>query len=118
MQVEFVPSLCKTEKPVFEGHVVLETPSFDQRWAYIDQCGFQIDKEDKDGDMSSYMNNIGALRKMVKFTEPHYKSVALKHVEDGLEYKSFTDMCSDSACDPILFEVAGMFLRGFRPGKS
>lgn len=115
MLIEYVPLKARGEDAKMEGKVELTPTSFDQRWEYVEQCGFKVNAE---GEVEATTENLGSIRKMVSLSKPHYKSVALKDKESGMEYKSFEDLSMDPSCDEILIEIAGVVLRGQRPTKN
>lgn len=114
MIVTVVPDVCKGKDAQFEGEIKIATPSFDQRWQYIEDAGIELDEK---GQVNMSAGNISALRKMVKATEKHYKEVKIVG-KDGVSYKSFSDLAQDPVCDSILFEIAGLFLKGIRPSPN
>ena len=112
MEIEIIPSVCEGPDAAFSGSIKITKPNFDEHWTYIEGAGFKGVEDDVD-----VMDNLGALRKLVNFSEKHYKAVNLKH-KDGSEYKSFADLKADDDAWPILFEVAARMLKGSRPSKN
>lgn len=113
-EVKFVPTMC-LEGGDFSGHIMLKVPGFDERYEMLDQIGLKIDA---DGSMSAAdMNGIGAIRKLVQFSQKFYKEISIEH-KDGRKFESFDDLSLDPECDAILIEVAGKLRNGFRVGKN
>lgn len=110
-----IPDAAKGEKAKFDGYIELTAPTFDQRYRYIEACGFETDEKNE---IVVNMKQLGAIRKMVSQSEQHYKTVKLTKKKNGQEYKSFNDLAVDPDCDPILLEVAGIVMRGFTPSKN
>lgn len=106
MDVLFTPSVCSGERKTFTGALVLRVPTFDERYQYMEECG-----------VVGETVGIGAIRKAVKLSAPHYVKVDLKRDEDGKVFSSFEDLAMDSGCDSILIEVSTKILNGFRLGK-
>lgn len=118
MQVEFIPSVCKdTEdsKATFSGCIVMQVPSFDERYQFIEDSG--IDVAD-DGGVSRKGSNFSIIRNMVKASSKFYKEVKLKRLSDGMEFNSFEALSMDPECDSILIEVAKEIRGGFRPSQK
>ncbi len=113
-EVKFVPSMC-LEGNDFSGHVIVKVPGFDERYEMLDQIGLKIGT---DGTMSADdMNGIGAIRKLVSYSQKFYREVLIKH-KDGREFSSFEDLSLDPECDAILIEVASKLRNGFHVGKN
>lgn len=115
MQVKYIPEVCKGEGATFEGSLEIKVPSFDQKYQYIEDAGFELGE---DGAVAGGMKNMKAIRAMVRFSKDHYVNVDLKRKSDGKEFKSFDDMQYDSDCDSILIEVAGKLMHGFKLGNG
>ena len=115
MEIKYVPTACRGKKAIFEGSVTIKAPSFDERYGYIDESGFKFNE---DGEMSGGMDQIKAIRNLVKSSESHYTKIQIKHKETGKEFKTFKAMCYDNRCDPILTEVAMNLLNGFTLGND
>ena len=116
MDVVFIPSQCKGKDATFKGSVTLRMPSFDERYQYLEEINLKVNS-DGEADLGS-MNQIGMIRKMVRFSKDHYSKVELKRVEDGKEFKSFDEMAFDPSCDAILSEVAGQLINGLKMGNG
>jgi len=115
MEIKYVPTACRGEEKVFEGSVTIKAPSFDERYGYIDESGFKFNE---DGEISGGMEQIKAIRNLVKSSQSHYVKVEIKHKETGKEFKCFEEMAYDNRCDPILTEVAMNLLNGFSLGND
>lgn len=114
MKREFIPTVCRPKDAEIKGSVTLRMPTFDEKYSYIENCGFGMDA---DGNVEAGIGQLGAIRKMVSLTKGHYEGVALK-TADGTEFKTFEDMQYDSRCDPILIEVAAQVMGGLQAGKA
>ena len=114
MKREYIPTACRKKDSTIKGSVTLRMPTFNEKYGYIEQCGFSLDEN---GQVKAGMEQLGAIRKMVDLTKSHYEDVNLK-AKDGTEFKSFDDMQYDSRCDPILIEVAAQIMGGLAAGKS
>ncbi len=122
MEIEFVPSVCREEtvagvlrNNTFEGHIKLKVPTFDERYAFTEDCGMVVAD---DGGIERKASNFTIMRNMVKNSAKFYVSVAMKKLKDGTEYTSFDCLSADPDCDAILLEVAREVRSGFRPGKN
>ena len=119
----FKPSVCKeTEgadgvkvQPTYEGQIELFVPSFDQRFQYIEEAGFEV-KEN--GEVDAGVKNIKSIRKIVGLSEKHYKSVFLKNIETGEEFKSFSDISFNPDLANVMIEVAAALLNGLKVSKN
>jgi len=115
MAIKYVPTQCRGENAIFEGSLTIKAPTFNERYTYIEESNF---KYDADGEISGGMDQLPAIRKMVGASEKHYAKVEIKNKETSQAYKSFADMSIDSACDPILIEIAMNLLNGFKAGND
>jgi len=113
-KVKVEPEACKKEGTNIKGHVVMRVPSFDEKYRYIEECGFEVDE---DGQMKMSMKQMGAIRKMVSFSKDHYEEIKLVK-RDGKKVESFEQMQYDPDCDEILIEVASQLMNGFKVGKN
>lgn len=112
---EYVPTLAKGDTPTFEGSVLLKTPSFDDRFRFVEECGFETTVE---GVIDSSQKQIKPMRTMVKISEEFYKKVSLKKLSDGTVYKSFDDLSFDPECTMILIEIASTLMGGKSLSKN
>ncbi len=123
---EFIPSECKERKegeellpPSFSGSLKVEVPNFMKRMEYVKQCNFKtVDKGGGQMEIAAGMDNIDSIIQMAKIAEKHVKSVSLKHIESGEEYKSWGDLLEDPACDSMISEISGYIMNGVSAGKS
>lgn len=116
--IQFVPEACKAsegKEARFEGHVEIECPKFNERYELIEKAGFEMDAE---GRILTGIKQLPALRKSVELSKPFVKSVALKKIEGGVEYKSFEDLEYDPDCDEVLIEIGSQVMNGFRVSKK
>ena len=114
MKREYIPTACRKKDADITGSVTLRMPSFDEKYGYIEQCGFSMNS---DGQIGAGVEQLGAIRRMVDLTKGHYEEVNLK-TKDGQEITSFDQMQYDSRCDSILIEVAAQIMGGLQAGKS
>jgi hypothetical protein len=110
--IEFVPELAKGESPQFKGKITLKLPTFDERFGFFEHCGFDLNDKGE-VDMKS-TKPIPMLRKMVEYSQKFYQNVELERVSDGSKYSSFEDLSYDNDTSPILVEVAGLVMNGFK----
>lgn len=113
-KVKFEPEACKKEGTNIKGYAVMRIPSFDEKYRYIEECGFEINEE---AQMKVSMKQMGAIRRMVTFSKDHYEEIRFVK-RDGTKIESFDQMQFDPDCDEILIEVATQLMNGFRVGKS
>ena len=112
--IKYVPSVCKGDAPKWQGSIELRLPTFDEKFDYIESMELGVNA---DGDVdSSSMHKVRSIRKLVKMSEKHYISVALKS-SDGVEIKSFEDMQYEDDMHTVLAEVSGLMLNGFKVGN-
>lgn len=114
-EFKFTPEACKGENAVFSGDIILTAPTFDDRYDYIEKANFEMDEN---GQIKAGLSQMPALRKMVKFSQKHYKEVSLINNKTAETYGSFDDLTYDPACDGILIEVAMALMNGFKLGKN
>jgi hypothetical protein len=126
-EIKFEPSACRPRQvpgesgvmievpPSLKGHVVLIAPSFDQRFEYIEQAGFELNLK---GEVEASMRQMPAVRRMVKLVRPHFKAVELEACDDGTKFQSVDDLEMDARADGVLIEIAMQFLHGFKPSKN
>lgn len=115
MDVKYIPSVCQSENPTFQGHVMMRVPSFEERYQFIEDSGIDVSDE---GGLERKGSNFSIIRNMVKHSAKFYQAVELKRVSDGMEFKSFEDLSLDPDCDAILIEVAREVRMGFRPSPK
>lgn len=113
--VKYIPTVAKGESKQFEGHIMLRPPTFDERWSYLEESQLKFNEE---GEADIGINQLGALRRLVRFSEKHYEEVKLKNLDTKTTYKTFEDLVSDPMCDKILFEVAGVMTKGISPSPN
>lgn len=119
---EFVPSVCKTDgdKPaLFSGSVKLRKPTFDERYIWIEKFGLEANKiAEGASESEARLLQLPLLRKAVKDSAEFFKDVSITKLSDGQKYSSFEALSMDSDCDSILFEIATLYIGGFRPGEK
>jgi hypothetical protein len=115
MEFEFVPSVCKGEDAKFSGSVVLRSPTFDERYEYMEKAGFKVGEG---GEVEASTEQLGAVRRMVGFSKAHYAKVDITRKSDGEHFDNLDALMLDPSCDPILIEVAMACMTGIRPGKN
>ena len=98
-----------------KGEVKLSRPTFDQRWQYIEECGFKTDEK---GEISAGIAQAGAIRRMVSVSEKHYKEVKIEKKSEPVVYTSFSELSLDPECDEVLIAVASKIMNGGKPGKN
>lgn len=114
--VSFVPTICQGENPKMTGSVVLRVPTFNEKMRYMREPGFDI-SEKGEIDMGPAMKRLEFIARFVELSEAHYVSVSLKK-SDGQEIKSYQEMQDDDECHPILMEIGGLLLGGFKMGNG
>ena len=116
--IKFEPQACKEKDGLFEGHVMIDIPSYPQRLKYIKECQFEVKKDEKgEVKVSESMSNIDALIKMVELAKIHVKEVnLLKNGEPA--YKNFAEMLDDADCDEMINEISGVILNGVKLPKN
>ena len=114
MKRQYIPTACRDKDSEIKGSVTLRMPSFDEKYSYIEECGFDLGEG---GSIEAGMKQLGAIRRMVKLTKDHYEEVKLE-AKDGTKFTSFDEMQYDSRCDPILIEVAAQVIGGLGAGKN
>jgi hypothetical protein len=115
---EFVPSVCKESKdeqgnviePKFKGSITLKVPEFDDRMAFVEECGPAL-LSAQDG-MKSDIDYIPAVRKLVKLSEPFYAKVQIESIASGKKYESFKDLSRSAGMNSALQEVAMQLMQG------
>jgi hypothetical protein len=112
--IDYVPKMCKEPNAEVTGKVVLKVPSLPQRYQYIESAGFNVNEE---GEIDLQVTKLGPLAKMIELSAPHYVSIDLKK-KDGTAITSFDDLITDTDCDSITNEIAGMMINGFKPSKN
>jgi hypothetical protein len=100
MNFEFVPSLCKGENPQFKGSITLSKPSFDEKYQYLEEMGYDEDNKP---------NTMKMLRMMVRHSEKHYVKIDLQKGDKKIT--KFEQLSYDDDCHPILIEVAGRLFK-------
>ena len=45
MKVNYTPKVCQGDDAKFEGSIELKMPTFDQRFQYMEECGFELDED-------------------------------------------------------------------------
>jgi hypothetical protein len=115
--IKYVPSQAKGENAEFEGYVELRLPLFEEKLAYMEEFGLDVDEDGKvsTGDRKK---NMGLLIKMIKVARQHYVSIALKHLPSGVEYKAYEDLSCDPECHGVVTEIAGAVLNGLKVGNA
>lgn len=114
-EINYTPDACKPgEKQSMQGSVIITVPTFDERYGYIEEAGFETNDK---GDIEGGVKNLKAIRKMVQLSQKHYKAVNLKKL-DGVEVKSFEAMVDEPDCDAVLIEVAMQLMNGFKASKN
>lgn len=112
---KYVPTICQGKEAEWSGYVMLKPVSFDQRFQYIEESGFDMDLEK--GDIKIDMSLMGPIRKLVKFSSKHYTEVCLKKGDQKVN--SLEDMEYTDELHMVLIEVATkVILGGNKPGKK
>ena len=87
----------------FEGHVTISVPLYRQRLRYLKECNLKFDDE---GKVEIGSDTIDTMLVMLDIAEKHVEEVRLKHVESGVEAKSFEDLEAQPMFDGVLNQVA------------
>lgn len=122
MNVTYTPQVCrnqsadgKKKKPTFKGVVILKQPTFDEKYSYMEECGFDLDES---GSVGAAVGKLKSIRKMVGLSKKHYVKVELERLSDSKAFKSFDDLQYEAECDAILIEIASQVVSGFRVGNA
>ena len=106
----------KPKEKGFSGTMKIEMPNYFQRLEYYEESKFSIAIEKGAAKAGAVESNIKAMIVLVKKAQEHVKEVRIKF--KNIEFNSFEDMLEDSACDPILNEVAGLMISGVSLGGN
>lgn len=112
-ELKYVPQACQGESPLMTGSVTLKVPTFDERYAFLEEVGIEFNEK---GEIKMAAGSLSVLRKMVKASEKFYVKVELQKGE--VKFNSFSEMQTDPAFDQVLIEIAGMVRSGFVPEKN
>lgn len=126
MKFDFVPKVCRGEKPTYTGKVVLEVPKAPERYKYIRESGVLAiyekmngadgkEREDVSFDLASQYELV---TKMSSYVEKHVVAVELVRLEDQLKVDSVDQFLSIGSLESAVMEICVMFLKGFEPGKN
>lgn len=115
--VKFIPSICKGENAKWVGHVVMRVPSFDEKFAYIEELGMSEDEEGNAATKSSGQK-LKYVRSIVSLSAKHYVEVDLKSSDGSIEVKSFEDMQYEEDLHAALIEVGSCLINGFKVGNG
>lgn len=125
MKFEFVPQVCRGEKPTYSGSITLEVPKAPDRYRIIRESGvisiYEKAKGDgKEAGETSFdlASQYELVTKMSGYVENQVKEVNLKRLSDGYEVKTVDALLSISSLESAVMEVCLMFLKGFEPGKN
>lgn len=128
MKFEFVPKVCRGEKPTYAGKIVLEVPKAPERYKFIRESGVlaiyeKMQSAGKDGQEKEEVSfdlasQYELVTKMSSYVEGQVSSVDLKRLEDGFEVKTVDAFLSIASLESAVMEICMMFLKGFEPGKN
>lgn len=123
MKFDFVPKVCRGEKPSYSGHIVVEVPKAPDRYRIIRESGvisvYEKAKEDgKDESSFDLASQYELVTKMSGYVENQVKEVKLKRLSDGMEVNSVDELLSIASLESAVMEICLMFLKGFEPGKN
>jgi hypothetical protein len=114
--VKYVPELCKGESAMFAGYVELKLPTFDEKYAFLESSGLDLDDAGALV-MPNVIGKIKLMRTLVKQSEKSYSAVSLKNLKSGKEFSTYEQMTIDPDCHPILIDVATQLINGLRLGN-
>jgi len=115
MEIKYVPEACRGKKAKYSGTITLLCPTFNERYQYIDDSGFDLDAKEEDADT---MKQMRSLRKLVGMSEKHYVAVDIKTKDGNTQHTSFAEMANDPGCDAILIEIGSKMVSGFALGNG
>lgn len=115
MELEYVPKACRGDKAKFQGSILLRVPTFDEKYQYIEESGFELED---DGTVRASIKQIGALRKIAKLAEKHCLKVTLEKLDDKKKISSYQEMTEDPDCEALILELATGLLNQFKPGNE
>lgn len=127
---KMVPSICKGEKPEYEGFVILRAPSYFERTSFTDvaQIAAELSVDDMKtiqagGEDSEKLLRLFAAKKQVKIMQNIVSSLkdfvvelSITRVSDGHQF-SLDEMIFDSDMVPALQEMATQIIGKFRVGE-
>lgn len=116
--VKYVPKDAKGDEKKFEGHVELRMPLFEERLELVEKMGLETDDDGKVKFSEEKKSKISFLVGLLKAARPFYVSVNLKRLSDGAVFESYEDLSSDSDCQGIITEVAGVVMNGLKVGNG
>lgn len=114
--VTFVPSACRGESPTLTGELVLRVPTFSEKMRYMKDMGVDFSNK-AELESLGVGRNLELISKLVDLSAAHYVSVSLKKL-NGEEIKSYEAMQDEEECHPVLSEIGGMLIGGFKLGNG
>jgi len=97
-----------------KGRVEVKKPSIVERFRFMEETGFQVNDA---GQVATEGNKLRAMGKMIETSLPFILAVELAKA-DGTSISEVEEMTHDSECDPILMEIGGLIIGGFKPTKK
>lgn len=95
------------------GEIELSYPGFDDRFEFFELFADHGEEKSK---VSQAVENVKAIRKMVKWSERFYKRVEL--AVDGQKISSFEELSEHPELTEVLIEVANKVAELIRPSKK
>lgn len=120
MLVTFEPRICKPgkngEAPRFSGNVTMRMPNYDDRMGLVEDCGIDIggSQDDDTSPQEIRKHNVKLLRFAAKQLPKFLQAVAIKRIDDGLEFKSLEDLNYDGDMANVITEMSMRLVGKFR----
>ncbi len=113
-----IPELLRDGKTVcdLKGKVTLKIPSKTEQFNMMDECGFEFD-EDTNAKNASMKKpkNVG---KLIECSLKYYVKVEVEHKKTGEKFASVDDLNYGDGTLPVMLEIAGKLLNGFKAGEA
>lgn len=113
----YTPKPCQGEKALFEGHVVLKVPSYEQRLEMLAAHPEIIDESQNDDNGKLTAAGMTTMLSMIKWSYQFYSDVKISRLDDKQKFKSLSDLKHSADCQGIIQDIATNLSKGFSLGK-
>lgn len=114
----YTPKLCQGEGALFDGHVLLKVPSYEDRLEMLAEYPDLINEENEaESDKKISKAGMKTMLTMIRWSYQFYLEVKITRLSDKQKFKSLDDLRYSSDCQGIIQDVATNLSKGFVLGK-
>lgn len=113
-KMQFTPPCCEPGG-AFKGTVTVRLPGFAEHFSLLDEMGIEVSEA---GEAVVQKNQLKVFARIAQRLPDFVVAVDVEHIESKVVAKQLSDAWTDRTFDPLLSELTGLLLNGFKVSKK